>query len=194
MDAAIINRNMSSVGGRGNGVPIPGRQAPVIRVSEREMNRPENQHPVGMNEREIVQVEPQITLYINSPVCMHSAQLLHEIQNVHKIPCTVIDVYGSTNLPVWLRGTPSLVVENGVYCGDTAFVKVTELAMEGSVSVVSPAKSSLEDIVSGKKRVEQKGCSLQDAFSAPKGISEEEANAKYSGDINDVIKRAMESR
>jgi hypothetical protein len=193
MDAAIINRNMSNVGGRG-GVSIPGRQAPVIRVSEREMNRPENQQPLGMNEREIVQVEPQITLYINSPVCMHSAQLLHEIQNVHKMPCTVIDVYGLKNIPSWLRGTPSLVVENDVYCGDTAFAKVHELSMERSVSGVSLAKSPLEDIVSGKKRVEQKGCSLQDAFAPPPVISEEEANAKYSGDMNDILKRAMESR
>lgn len=188
-----MKRNMTNVSGRGTGVQIPGRQAPVIRVSERERNRPDNIHP-GINQREEVSVEPEIILYINSPQCMHSAQLLHEIQNVHKLQCKVIDVHGCSNIPEWLRGTPSLVVENGVYCGDTAFIKVEELSKERSLGSTKPGKSSVEEIVSGKKKGDQKGCSLMDAFCEPVSISEEEANAKYSGDINDVIKRAMESR
>ncbi len=189
---AIIKRNMTNLGGRGTGVPIPGRQTPMIRVSDRELNRPDQEHP---SSKEIQQeVKPELVLYTNSLKCVHSAHLLHEMQNVHRIPCKIIDVSTTNKLPDWLRGTPSLVVENGVYCGDNAFKKMEEIVVEMS-QPQQPEPCSVEAIVSGKKKGnENKGCSLGAAFAPPPEISEEEANAKYGGDINDIIKRAMDNR
>lgn len=189
---AIIKRNMTNIGGRGTGVPIPGRQAPVIRVSEREMNRPIQEHPSSKQKKE--EIKTELILYVNSSKCIHSAHLLHEIQNVHMIPCRVIDASVTTTLPDWLRGTPSLVVENGVYCGDNAFKKLEEIVLEQS-QPQHIESNSVESIVSGKKKNnENKGCSLGDAFAPPLEISEEEANAKYGGDMNDILKRAMDNR
>ena len=122
-------------------------------------------------------------------------ELFHEIQNVYKIPCSVVDVQESLNIPGWLKGTPSIVKGSDVYCGDTAFMFVDSLSH--SMSQPSrPKQSSVQDIVSGKGRKgdNKGGCGLSDAFCEPKQISEEEANKKYGGSVDDAMARLMQNR
>lgn len=189
---SIMNRTMATGNSRlpSSGVPMPGRPSPVIRVPERERNRPGE---LGGNVRDEV-VEPEITLYVNSSECRYSMELCHEIQNVYKIPCSVVDVQGGINIPPWLKGTPSIVKGSDVYCGDTAFMFVESLSH--SISQPSrPKQSSVQDIVSGKgRKSDNKGCGLSDAFCEPKQISEEEADKKYGGSVDDAMARLMQNR
>lgn len=190
-----MNRTMATGNSRlpSSGVPMPGRPSPVIRVPERERNRPgEIGESVGHTSSGTYTQE--ITLYVNSRGCKHSMELCHEIQNVYKIPCSVVDVQKSVDIPRWLKGTPSIVKGTDVYCGDTAFMFIESLSHSIS-QPPRPKQSSVQDIISGKgRKSENKGCGLSDAFCEPKNISEEEANKKYGGSVDDAMARLMENR
>lgn len=187
---SIMQRTMATGNSRlpSSGVPMPGRPSPVIRVPERERNRPEAQPMVE-------EIEPQIRLYVNSRGCKYSMELYHEIQNVYKIPVEVVDVKdGGGNVPRWLKGTPSVVVGTDVYCGDTAFMFIESLSHKNS-QPARPEQASVQDIVSGKgRKSDNRGCGLSDAFCAPPQISEEEASKKYSGSVDDAMARLMQNR
>ena len=191
---SVMNRTMATGNSRlpPSGVPMPGRPSPVIRVPERERNRPGEIGGALRSEEHVT--EPEITLFVNSRNCRHSMDLCHEIQNVYKIQCSVVDVQDSINIPGWLKGTPSIVKGSDVYCGDTAFMFVESLSH--SMSQPSrPEQSRVQDIVSGKgRKSETKGCGLSDAFCEPKHISEEEANKKYGGSVDDAMARLMQNR
>jgi len=139
--------------------------------------------------------EIDMTIYINSKDCRHSMELLHEIQNVYKFPVNVVDVSDVVSrIPKWLRGTPSIVVGNDVYCGDTSFLFIESLSHKQS-QPDRPSQSSVQDIVSGKrKKGDDKGCGLSDAFCEPPQISEEEAAKKYSVSVDDMMAKLMQGR
>jgi hypothetical protein len=169
---------------------MPGRPSPVIRVPERERNRPESRSA----ETPAASPSPAAIIYVNSAGCKYSMELLHDIQNVYNIPVSVVDVAKSGNIPPWLRGTPSIVVGTDVYCGDTAFMYVESLSHRQS-QPARPDQSSVQDIVSGKGRKnDNMGCGLSAAFCAPPQISEEEASRKYSGSVDDAMARLMQNR
>lgn len=190
-----MNRTMVTGNSRipSSGVPMPGRPSPIIRVPERERNRP-GELGGSMGHAISGPDTPEITLYVNSKGCKHSMELCHEIQNVYKIPCSVVDVQQGINIPGWLKGTPSIVKGIDVYCGDTAFMFIESLSHSIS-QPPRPKQSSVQDIVSGKgRKSDNKGCGLSDAFCEPKKISEEEANKKYGGSVDDAMARLMENR
>ena len=121
-------------------------------------------------------------------------ELLHDIQYVYKMDVNVVDIQSCSNIPPWMKGTPSIVVGKDVYCGDTAFMYVESLSHNKS-QPSRPEQSSVQDIVSGKGRKgDNKGCGLSDAFCAPRQISEEEASKKYSGSVDDAMARLMQNR
>lgn len=179
-----------------NVVPAPVRLAPIIRAPDREAhNNSAQRRPVQKKEN------PVFTVYVNSSMCRHSTDLMREIRDVYHIPCTVVDVANGSGVPTWLKGTPSVVVGTDVYCGDTAFDFVASIAAnppEFAKEVsTSPQGSSFQDIVSGKSAKSRNsgiGCGLSKAFSPPVCISEEEAEKKYSGSVDDAVARLMQSR
>ncbi|CAM9091361.1 unnamed protein product [Ectocarpus sp. 12 AP-2014] len=181
---------------KNNVVPAPVRLAPIIRAPDRQAhNNSVQRRPSQKKEN------PVFTLYVNSSVCAHSADLMRDIRDVYHIPCTIIDVANGEGIPAWLKGTPSVVVGTDVYCGDTAFDFVASIAANpsecGRISATSPQGSSVEDIVSGKSAKAKNGaigCGLAKAFSPPVCISEEEAEKKYSGSVDDAVARLMQSR
>lgn len=180
-----------------NPIPAPVRLAPIIRAPDREANN--TQRRVQHNKQPPAKPEPMFTLYVNSAECRHSVDLMKEIRDVHRIPCNVIDVADGVNVPSWLKGTPSIVVGTDVYCGDTAFDFAASVGAEHASQDSTPSHgqtSSFQDIVSGKcgKKNDGIGCGLSKAFAAPVTISEEEAEKKYSGSVDDVLARMMQAR
>ncbi len=150
-------------------------------------------------------MEPMFTVYVNSSKCRHSGDLMNAIRDVHRIPCSVIDVAGGKNVPVWLRGTPSIVMGTDVYCGDTAFELVASIGISAEHESQDASLNEspvgqlpcFSDIMSGKSakaKNEGIGCGLSQAFTAPVAISEEEAAKKYSGSVDDAMSRLMQSR
>lgn len=182
-----------------NPVPAPVRLAPIIRAPDREANNTQRR---VQHKQPSSKPEPAFTVYVNSAQCMHSADLMRQIRDVHRVPCTVIDVADGVDIPVWLKGTPSIVVGTDVYCGDTAFEFVASVAVDhqsqaSTGSSLHGQASSFQDIVSGesaKRRNDGIGCGLSKAFSPPVCISEEEAAKKYSGSVDDAVARLMQSR
>ena len=179
-----------------NPVPAPVRLAPIIRAPDREANN--TQRRVKHKQKP---PDPVFTVYVNSSICKHSADLMREIRDVYRVPCTVIDVASGVGIPTWLKGTPSIVVGTDVYCGDTAFDFVASIG-ENQETRASPDSHvgqapSFQDIISGessKKRNDGIGCGLSMAFCEPVQISEEEAEKKYSVSVDDVMSRLMQSR
>lgn len=178
--------------------PAPVRLAPIIRAPDREANNSSTQRRPVIQKKE----NPMFTLYVNSSGCRHSTDLMRDIRDVYHIPCTVVDVAKSASIPSWLKGTPSIVVGTDVYCGDTAFDFVQSIATDPARSKTatppsSPQGSSFQDIVSGKSGKSRNsgiGCGLSKAFSPPVCISEEDAERKYSGSVDDAVARLMQSR
>lgn len=189
-------------------VPAPVRLAPIIRAPDREAKNDTQMRastkPMKTAGPVVRPTEPMFTVYVNSSKCRHSGDLMNVIRDVHRIPCSVIDVAGGENVPVWLRGTPSLVTGTDVYCGDTAFEFVASISAEpqsqDATTLNDPSVGQppcFSDILSGKgakAKNEGIGCGLSQAFAAPVAISEEEAAKKYSGSVDDAMSRLMQSR
>ena len=181
-----------------NPVSAPVRLAPIIRAPDRETNHAQR----SVRQQPKTEIEPVFTIYVNSTMCRHSADLLREIRETYRVPCSVIDVSDGLGVPTWLKGTPSIVVGTDVYCGDTAFEFVATVSAnrEGHENTPDPSlgqTSSFTDIFSGKSakiKNEGIGCGLSQAFSPPVCISEEEATKKYSGSVDDAMARLMQSR
>lgn len=189
-------------------VPAPVRLAPIIRAPDREAKndtqRRAPKKPMKTTEP-VAPTEPMFTVYVNSSKCRHSGDLMNAIRDVHRIPCSVIDVAGGKNVPVWLRGTPSIVMGTDVYCGDTAFEFVASIGIGAEHESQDASLNDspvgqppcFSDILSGKgakAKNEGIGCGLSQAFAAPVAISEEEAAKKYSGSVDDAMSRLMQSR
>ena len=186
-----MQRAMSTGGLRmpPSGVSMPGRPSPVIRMPQREESSLKSGTPMDPHTG-----KPQMTLYVDSKRCKYSMELCHSVQDVYKIPVNIVDLQTCSQVPSWMKGTPSIVVGKDVYCGDTAFMYVESLSH--SMSQPSrPEQASVQDIVAGKGRKnDNKGCGLSEAFSAPPQISEEEASKKYSGSVDDALAKLMQDR
>lgn len=187
-----------------NPIPAPVRLAPIIRAPDREEAASNHARP-GQRTKHLARSEPEsvFTVFVNSAVCPHSVSLMNDIRNVHRIPCTVIDVADGKNVPPWLYGTPSIVVGTDVYCGDTAFDFVASMASsvnqrQGSKGSDNLHAPSFQDIVAGKAAQKERGdgigCGLTNAFSPPVQISEEEAQRKHSGSVDDAMAKLMQAR
>ena len=184
---------MNKMNTNGGAIPAPVRLAPIIRAPEREAkdaHRRASQQP---------DPAPMFTVYVNSLQCRHSASLMKEVRDVHNIPCTVVDIAKGVGVPRWLKGTPSIVVGTDVYCGDTAFAFVESVGANFQQTQEDNCRrpSTFQDMVSGNKAGTKNdgiGCGLSKAFSPPARISEEEAEKKYSGSVDDAVARLMESR
>jgi len=182
-----------------NPVSAPVRLAPIIRAPDRETK---NAQRSARQQQQKTETTPVFTIYVNSAACRHSMDLLKEITETYRVPCSVIDVAADPNIPSWLKGTPSVVVGTDVYCGDTAFQFVATVSAnrqkdENAFDPSLGQTSSFTDIFSGKsakKKNDGIGCGLSQAFSPPVCISEEEATKKYSGSVDDAMARLMQSR
>ena len=181
-----------------NPVSAPVRLAPIIRAPDRETDHAQR----SVRQQPKTEIEPVFTIYVNSALCRHSADLLREIRETYRVPCSVIDVSGGLSVPTWLKGTPSIVVGTDVYCGDTAFefvatVSANRESHENAPDPTLGQTSSFTDIFSGKsakKKNEGIGCGLSQAFSPPVCVSEEEVAKKYSGSVDDAMAKLMQSR
>ena len=200
----MIHQSTNSLMSRGmmpstnNPVPAPVRLAPIIRAPDRQAN---NNPQRRAQQQQPSHLEPVFTVYVNSAQCRFSADLMAEIRDVHHVPCTVIDVAAGIDIPSWLKGTPSIVVGTDVYCGDTAFEFAAStgacLRKQGSATSSDGEATSFQDILTGKSSKSKNdgiGCGLAKAFSPPVRISEEEAEKKYSGSVDDAMARLMQSR
>ncbi|CAM9208242.1 unnamed protein product [Pylaiella littoralis] len=181
---------------------MPVRLAPILRAPDREearssMHATQAMPPRGPAPGTDAKPVADLTMYVNLSACRHSVDLVRDMRDVHRVPCTVIDISSGANIPSWLKGTPSIVIGTNVYCGDTAFQLAESITVsrEQEELPLSKGASSFADIVSGKggKRSE-KGCGLSDAFCQPTQISEEEAEQKYSSSVDDAMTRLLQGR
>ncbi|CAM9104403.1 unnamed protein product [Ectocarpus sp. 8 AP-2014] len=185
--------------GTNNPVPAPVRLAPIIRAPEREAKNTQRLGQHRQTSMAPVAPEQMFTMYVNSKECRHSVDLMKEVRDVHRLPCNVVDVADGDNIPMWLKGTPSIVVGTDVYCGDTAFDFAASVGLAHQSHGCPPPldqTSSFQDMVSGKsvKKSDGIGCGLSKAFSPPVSISEAEAEQKYSGSVDDAMAKLMQSR
>lgn len=181
-------------------VPMPVRLAPIVRAPDREEKNVERR--VQQQSVQSSSMQPDLTIFVNSSECRHSVDLLRDIRDVHRVPCTVVDISNGAEIPSWLKGTPSIVVGTDVYCGDTAFQLAESIFINHANTSPHPTGENtvsgalpFADIISGKGgKSKDRGCGLSEAFCAPTQISEEEAQAKYSGSVDDAMARLMQAR
>lgn len=147
---------------------VPARPGVVIRAPEREKSK----------ERKFEMEESPIVVYVNSGVCPYGRELL-SLAGGRGVKVRVVDV-SNVPPPAWLPGTPSLVHNGDVYCGDAAFSFVGEIPEEKNVSPV------------GKTKDTSAGCGISQAFAPPKEIDVDES--QFSASTDEMMQRLMAGR
>ncbi|CAM9703101.1 unnamed protein product [Ectocarpus sp. 6 AP-2014] len=125
-----------------------------------------------------------ITVYTNSAVCAHGTALLAEIEG-----CLFnhVDI-SQQQPPSWLPGTPTVVHNNSVYCGDNAFAFVQNFDLPKSTQrqPSADAKFSLNTADSSF------GCGLSKAFAPPAVIEVDES--QFTESTDDAMQRLLAGR
>lgn len=174
---------------------VPARPGFIIRAPEREKSKEKSMDSaVGSGiTREVSEKvaasslgKPQFVVYTNTGVCPHGDDL---VAAAHKrgLSFNKIDV-SQTNPPSWLPGTPSIVHEGDVYCGDAAFSFVEEIPVQDSQADVSNTSS----LIQGRTKSESVGCGIKAAFAPPKPEILDES--KFNVSTDDMMQRLLAGR
>lgn len=125
-----------------------------------------------------------ITVYTNSAICAHGTALLEEIKG-----CVFnhVDI-SQQQAPSWLPGTPTVVHNNSVYCGDNAFEFVQSFDLPKS----GQGQSSGAATFSQNSADSSLGCGLSKAFAAPEVIDVDES--QFTESTDDAMQRLLAGR
>lgn len=171
---------------------VPARPGVVIRAPEREKsNEVKMDSGVGSGITQEVadritassQGKPEFVVYTNSGVCPHSDDLVFYAQK-RGLAFNKIDV-SQTTPPTWLPGTPSVVNNGDVYCGDAAFAFVESFPLKTTTSPSPELQSTRND--SGKA-----GCGIKAAFAPPKHEHVDES--KFNVSTEDMMQKLLAGR
>lgn len=127
-----------------------------------------------------------IVIYTNSGICRYSDDLV-KLANKRGINTKRIDI-SQTNPPSWLPGTPSLVHNGNVYCGDASFSFIESIELSPS----DPAPEDKNSITQPKVKESTVGCGIGAAFAPPVEIKVDES--QFDMKMEDVMQRMMASR
>lgn len=175
---------------------VPARPGVIIRAPEREKSK-ETKMDSGLGSGMTKEVaervaassrgKPQFVVYTNTGVCLYSDDL---VSLAHKkgLNFTKIDV-SQTTPPSWLPGTPSIVHEGDVYCGDAAFSFVEGFPLEEAQEVQNEDSKPL---IEGRVKCETAGCGIKAAFAPPKQIDVDESQFNVSTD--DMMQKLLAGR
>lgn len=175
---------------------VPDRPGVIIRAPEREKSKQKNMDSSigsGITQEVADRVsassrgKAQFVVYTNTGVCIHGDDLVSMAQK-RGLLFNKIDV-SQTNPPSWLPGTPSIVHDGDVYCGDAAFSFVEGFPIDPPVEESTQGGGKL---IEGKVKCESAGCGIKDAFAPPKDISVDEG--KFSMSTDDMMQQLLAGR
>lgn len=171
---------------------VPARPGVVIRAPEREKSKEvkmDSSLGSGMTQEVADRIsasskgKPEFVVYTNSGVCPHSDDLVSLAQK-RGLVFNKIDV-SQTTPPTWLPGTPSVVNDGDVYCGDAAFSFVEGFPV--------PTAATPETLIQGSLNLkESAGCGIQAAFAPPK--HEEVDESQFNVSTDDMMQKLLAGR
>ena len=174
---------------------VPARPPVIIRAPEREKSKESKMDSSlgsGMDQKVADKIssasarKPEFVIYTNTGVCAHSDDLVG-VAHKRGLHFNKIDV-SQTTPPSWLPGTPSVVCEGNVYCGDAAFDFVegfptpTTTSVQGDTAVQG---GQFKDMSTG-------GCSIKAAFAPPKEVEVDESQFNVS--TEDMMQKLLAGR
>lgn len=130
-------------------------------------------------------------VYTNTGVCPYSDDLV-SVAHKKGLIFNKIDV-SQRSPPSWLPGTPSIVHEGNVYCGDAAFLFVQHYSAPQTSSEVADSDSSgPNDFMKGSVKSDSTGCGISAAFAPPKQICVDES--KFNTSTDDMMQKLLAGR
>lgn len=178
---------------------VPARPPVIIRAPEREKSKESKMDSSlgsGMDQKvadkisSASQRKPEFVIYTNTGVCLHSDDLVG-VAHKRGLNFNKIDV-SQTTPPSWLPGTPSVVCEGNVYCGDAAFDFVEGFPTP-TTSESDPSDPGIQGgIQGGVKGKGVGGCSIKAAFAPPKEVEVDESQFNVS--TEDMMQKLLAGR
>lgn len=180
---------------------VPARPGFIIRAPEREKSKEKSMDSSvgsGITTEVLDKVaassvgKPQFVVYTNTGACPHGDDLV-TIAHKRGLNFNKIDV-SQTNPPSWLPGTPSVVHQGDVYCGDAAFSFVEKIPANKTVLSVPPCEEEKlnTSVIQGRTRSENVGCGIKAAFAPPQQVEVDESQFNVSTD--DMMQRLLAGR
>ncbi|CAM9269148.1 unnamed protein product [Sphacelaria rigidula] len=182
---------------------VPDRPGVIIRAPEREKSKEakmDSSLGSGMSQEVADRVaasargKPRFVVYTNTGVCPHGDDLV-AIASKRGLLFNKIDV-SQTVPPGWLPGTPSVVHEGDVYCGDAAFSFVEGFPLDAvtmpSEEVDRVGNPDPQSIIKGKVKCETAGCGIKAAFAPPKEVDVDESQFNVS--TEDMMQKLLAGR
>lgn len=181
---------------------IPPRPGILIRAPDREkkLDPPVmDSSQVGKNHPNVLKTigssssgnHSLFTVYVDTRRCPFSQPLLDVIDSKH-LSYKKIDICFDT-FPKWLPGTPSLLCEGNVFCGDAAY-KFVESIPTQDAELLTDSKATVQQGFPKPSRPgnSASGCGLSTAFAAPRIIEEDES--KYNMSTDDMMQKLLANR
>jgi hypothetical protein len=145
-------------------------------------------------------------LFVDSQHCEFSVQLM-QLSYDHGLSIQFYDI-SEKQAPSWLPVTPTVLVGQEVFCGDSAFAYIESLlrpaASSASQYQVQSPQQQVQQIaeevpLAGPKvgqasAMKKGGASLASAFKAPVERDEEELARKYSGSVEANMQKMLAAR
>lgn len=177
---------------------VPARPGVVIRAPEREKSKEvkmDSSLGSGMTQKVADKIsassqgKPEFVVYTNTGVCQYSDDL---VSMAHKrgLLFNKIDV-SQTTPPSWLPGTPSIVNNGDVYCGDAAFSFVEGFPTPNPGSTEEDSERS-NPLIKGRVKSESAGCGIKAAFAPPK--QEEVDESQFNMSTDDMMQKLLAGR
>ena len=177
---------------------VPDRPGVIIRAPEREKSKESKMDSsLGSGITQAVadtvsassQGKPEFLVYTNTGVCPHGDDLVALAQK-RGLLFNSIDV-SQTTPPSWLPGTPSVVHDEDVYCGDAAFsfVEGFPTLQQGKIDGTDTQEQS---IIKGRVKCETAGCGIKAAFAPPKHVEVDEK--QFSVSTEDMMQKLLAGR
>lgn len=169
---------------------VPDRPGVIIRAPEREKSKESKMDSSlgsGITQEVADRVsassrgKPEFLVYTNTGVCPHGDDLVGLAQK-RGLLFNKIDV-SQTTPPGWLPGTPSVVHDGDVYCGDAAF---------SFVQGFPTLDAEEESIIKGRVKCETAGCGIKAAFAPPKQVEVDEQQFNVS--TEDMMQKLLAGR
>lgn len=177
---------------------VPDRPGVIIRAPEREKSKESKMDSSlgsGITQEVADRVsassrgKPEFLVYTNTGVCPHGDDLVALAQK-RGLLFNKIDV-SQTTPPSWLPGTPSVVHDGDVYCGDAAFSFVQGFPTLEQ-SIINNADTEEQSIIKGKVKCETAGCGIKAAFAPPKQVEVDERQFNVS--TEDMMQKLLAGR
>ena len=172
---------------------VPDRPGVIIRAPEREKSKESKMDSSlgsGITQEVADRVsassrgKPEFLVYTNTGVCPHGDDLVALAQK-RGLLFNNIDV-SQTTPPGWLPGTPSVVHDGDVYCGDAAFSFVQ------GFPTLKPDTEEKKSIIKGRVKCETAGCGIKAAFAPPKPVEVDEQQFNVS--TEDMMQKLLAGR